>query len=125
MTEAAVVLRLTKHISTACWLCRKRNSQNEGFIYLKLSIFDKKASSSQDGFIIYCIDCYEMLRKMAAEDCKSFPPFYELVYEEQIAFSFPPELVCSTRDPFRLWRNKLDVESWLDKLAEERVSDLG
>jgi len=73
------------------------------------------------GFVMYCTDCYEMLRKAAVEDCKEFAPFYELVYEESILFPFPPELIVSSHDAFQLWRRKVDKEAWLEKLAADKA----
>jgi hypothetical protein len=64
-----------------------------------------------------------MLRRVAAEDCKEFVPFYELVYEESVRFDFPPELVVSVHDAFQLWRRKVDKEEWLAKLESSRSED--
>jgi len=130
MTEnVVVVLMLTKHVSSACYLCRKRNEVNEGFIEMDMLLIKgqgtPQVTNQGMGYILYCIDCYEMLRKLAMDDFKGFGPFYEMTYEEKIEVPFPPELVCSARDPFKLWRNKLDVDSWLDKLAEERAGNPG
>ena len=121
-----VQMLLTKNISSACHLCRRRNGQNEGFIQLDFYIQPKvnpgdRCLASSCGFVLYCVDCYEMLRGLAAVDFKEFRPFYELVYEEKVQFDFPPELVVSGHDPLRLWRRTIDKEAWLEKLAEERA----
>lgn len=121
MKRWIVVVVMTEFISTACNLCRTRNARDEGFIQLSMGPYeDGKVRNS--GFSTYCTDCYEMLRAEAAEDFTGFPPFYELVYEEQVDFEIPPELVVTTaRDAFRLWRNRIDREEWLRKLKKQRA----
>ena len=127
LPDTWVRLKLTKHISSACRMCGKRNTVNEGFIELELSIeldpeekHELRCREYASGFVMYCVDCYEMLRKAASEDFKKFVPFYELVYEKSIQVSFPPELIVSAHDAFQLWRRKVDKEAWLAKLEEER-----
>ena len=127
MPRCFVTLKLTKHISSACRLCQKRNGTNEGFIELALAIDIEPEAKHEcgheeyaHGFAMYCVDCYEMLRKAASEDFKKFVPFYELVYEESVKFDFPPELVVSAHDAFQLWRRKVDKDAWLEKLEAER-----
>ncbi len=130
MPHSYVTLKLTKHVSSACRMCSRRNGVNEGFIEVTLSVgaeSDSKLVHGQPvvgyhhGYAMYCTDCYEMMRKVAAEDCKEFVPFYELVYEESVKVDFPPELIASAHDAFQLWRSKVDKEAWLVKLAEDRA----
>jgi hypothetical protein len=130
MPHSFVTLKLTKHISSACRMCGRRNEVNEGFIELALSVelnpeekHELRCREYASGFVMYCTDCYEMLRKAAVEDCKEFVPFYELVYEESIKFDFPPELIVSAHDAFQLWRRKVDKEEWLAKLESSRSED--
>jgi hypothetical protein len=128
MPHSFVTLKLTKHVSSACRMCGRRNEGNEGFIDVVLAIelnpeeqHEPKCREYARGFVMYCTDCYEMLRKAAAEDCKEFVPFYELVYEECVKVDFPPELIVSAHDVFQLWRRKVDKEAWLEKLAADRA----
>jgi len=130
MPHSYVTLKLTKHVSSACRMCQRRNDTNEGFIELALSVelnpeekHEPRCREYAQGFVMYCTDCYEMLRKAAAEDCKEFVPFYELVYEESIKIDFPPELIVSAHDAFQLWRRKVDKLAWLAKLEEERAGN--
>lgn len=125
-----VVLKLTKYISSACRMCNRRTGINGGFIEMMLAIelnpeekHEPRCREYASGFAMYCTDCYEMLRRVAAEDCKEFVPFYELVYEESVRFNFPPELVVSVHDAFQLWRRKVDKSAWLTKLEEERAGN--
>jgi hypothetical protein len=109
-------------------MCGRRNEINEGFIaamlFIELHPEEKHELGCREygmGFVMYCTDCYEMLRKAAVEDFKEFAPFYELVYEESVKVDFPPELIVSAHDAFQLWRRKVDKEAWLEKLAEDRA----
>jgi hypothetical protein len=125
--QAFVVMKLTRHISSACEICWHRNNPNEGFVELTLWKQVKAGhdsySNAESGYVLYCVDCYEMLRGLAADDFGEFRPFYELVYEKELDFDFPPELLTSKRDPLHLWRRRIDKAAWLTKLAERRKAE--